>query len=126
MPCQTSEDREAIWNAIPDLARSFVRALSLPKLGRWFSWNECAKEQLCEFRVSKMLLEYYFQDVSDPDEDGTSFNDIATVAQSGSAAAQLQAMRKLGGCLKLAYKLTTTPFTGKCQYFGCGDKVLLD
>ena len=53
MNCATSEDREEAWKAIPELARSFIEVLSLPKLGRWFSWNQCAEEQICEFWVGK-------------------------------------------------------------------------
>ena len=108
MNCATSEDREEVWKAIPELARSFIEVLSLPKLGRWLSWNQCAEEQICEFWVGEMILEGTFKDVPDPDLDATSFGDIRKVGQSKSAAAQLAEMRRLGGGLKLAYRLMTT------------------
>ena len=82
--------------------------LSFPKLGRWFSWNDCAAEQICEFWVRKMILEATFNEVQDPDIDATSFDDINSVGRAKSAAAELATMIKLGGGLKLAYKLMTT------------------
>ena len=82
--------------------------LSLPKLGRWFSWNDCAEEQIFEFWVSKMILEAKFLTLEDPDNDATSFEDINSVGRARSAAAELAAMRKLGGGLKLASNVMTT------------------
>ena len=104
----TQQDRQEVFDSIPELASSFLQALSLPKLGRWFSWNGCAEEQMCEYWVAKMLLESAFDDVPDPDLDSTSFDDIQNVGRARSAAAQLAAMRKLGGGLRLAYKLMST------------------
>ena len=108
MNWSTSEDREDVFNAIPDLASSFVKQLSFPKLGRWFSWNDCAEEQIREFWVDKMILEATFDDIQDPDDDATSFHDVNQVGRAKSPAAELAAMRKLGGGIKLAYKLMTT------------------
>ena len=44
-----------------------MNVLSMSKLGRWFSWQDCAHEQLPEFFASKMLLEDHVVD-ADPDE----------------------------------------------------------
>ena len=55
-----------------------------------------------------MLLEDAYNDVPDPDLDSTSFEEIQSVGRAKTAAGQLAAMRKLGGGLKLAYKLMTT------------------
>ena len=41
---------------------------TLPKLSRWFSWNDSCEEQLPEFRVLKLCLGYHYQDSKlDPD-----------------------------------------------------------
>ena len=63
---------------------------------------------MCEFWVGKMILGATFNEVQDPDIDATSFDDISSVGRAKSAAAELAAMRKLGGGLKLAYKVSTT------------------
>ena len=107
MCTSTREGRERVWDALPELADSFVHSLSLPKLGRWFSWNQCAEEQLCEFWPGRMILEGTHRDIPDPDAEATSFRDIREVAKAKSAKAQLAEMRKLGGGLKLAYRLMT-------------------
>ena len=108
MPWGTQEDREAVFENIPELAHSFVKALTMCKLGRWFSWNDCAHEQLQEYWVAKMLYESAFEDAPDPDADAVSFDEIQKVGKTKSAAAELAAMRKLGGGLRLAYRLMTS------------------
>jgi len=42
----TAEDRERLHNALPDLAVSFVGSKEMCKLGRCFSWNQRAEQQL--------------------------------------------------------------------------------
>ena len=66
LPLETESDEFALWEKIPQLM-SFNRATEAPKLGRWFSWNTQAKEQLREFNAQKMVLESSFA-LDDPDE----------------------------------------------------------
>ena len=43
---ETEEDYTTLFDDLPFLARSFSAAMDVAKLGRWFSWNTCALEQL--------------------------------------------------------------------------------
>ena len=45
---ETFEDKATIWDAVQELP-SFCAKGSLPTLGRWFSWNQVAHEQMPEF-----------------------------------------------------------------------------
>ena len=58
----TIADQQQLFDNLPAIARSFVNVLSMSKLGRWFSWQDCAHEQLPEFFASKMLLEDHVVD----------------------------------------------------------------
>ncbi len=58
LPCMTEEDVRAVFGALAALP-SFVSKASLPKLGRWFSWNAVCKEQLREFSALRMLLDHH-------------------------------------------------------------------
>ena len=53
----TEADQQEVFDNLPAIARSFVNVLSMSKLGRWFSWEDCAQEQLPDFYAAKMLLE---------------------------------------------------------------------
>ena len=46
---ETAEDHTRLYVHLPHLAGSFLNSKETCKLGRWFSWNDCAKEQLGEF-----------------------------------------------------------------------------
>ena len=72
----TREEEQALFDCLPDLARSWRASLDISKLGRWFSWNGCAKEQLGEYWISKMLLEFHREGMQDPDEHPVAFGDL--------------------------------------------------
>ena len=63
-------------------ARSFTVAMDVAKLGRWFSWNNCASEQLGEYWVQKMIIEDHLgvggrstsAGQHDPDDSGIAFD----------------------------------------------------
>ena len=76
--------------------------MSHPKLSNWFAWNKCASEQLGEFFAGRMVYESQMHGgaVADPCETG-GFSLSAGV----DPRAELQAILKGGGGLKLAYKL---------------------
>ena len=87
----TPEDYTSLFDDIPFLARSCRRALEVVKMGRWFSWNGCARGQLPEFHIQKMLLEHHLdagpcssagQD-RDPDDCETAFDDLKASARPG-------------------------------------------
>ncbi|CAK9028410.1 Uncharacterized protein SCF082_LOCUS18356, partial [Durusdinium trenchii] len=58
-----------VWGVLPDL-ETFGSKCTFPKLGRWFSWNQAAEEQLKEWTALKCVLAYHFgHDAAlDPDE----------------------------------------------------------
>ena len=39
MPYETYEDKDKVWRKLAELP-SFTQAGGLPKMSRWFSWNE--------------------------------------------------------------------------------------
>ena len=58
---------EQVWDALAE-CNTFHTKGTLPKLSRWFSWNDSCEEQLPEFRVLKLCLGYHYQDSKlDPD-----------------------------------------------------------
>ena len=83
----------------------------LSKLGRWFSWNGCAKQQLNEYWACKMLLENHMQGrrdpMQDPDEEPVGFDDLQAAARAKTPAAELAKLKAANGGLRLAYKLMT-------------------
>ena len=102
---ETIADQQHVFDNIPSIAQSFVNVLSMSKLGRWFSWQQCAAEQLPEFFASKMLLEDHCVNDTDPDETeaATSFDALAPT-QGNKSTSQWASFNKLkvaggGGCL---------------------------
>ena len=69
----TQEEEQALFDRLPDLARSWCASLDISKMGRWFSWNGCAEEQLGEYWISNMLLELHQEGMPDPDEHPVAF-----------------------------------------------------
>ena len=85
-------------------------------MGRWFSWNGCAREQLPEFHIQKMLLEHHLdagpcssagQD-RDPDDCETAFDDLKAAARPQTHQAELAKMKAANGGFKLAYQLMSS------------------
>lgn len=106
LPCNTSADKEQTWAQLSCLP-TFVKKASLPKLGRWFSWNSVAHEQLPEYSALQMLLEYHFgfdfESAGADDEEGRGEN-IAAVS-ADDPRQELAALKSVVGGLKLAATL---------------------
>ena len=82
-----------------------VRKGSLPRCGRWFSWNATAHEQLLEFNILMMLLEHHFATSEDDLEDTNAApGDVVAVACEDPWA-ELRALKTATGGFRLAYKL---------------------
>ena len=105
---ETRDDQQRLFNRLPLLARSWCQTLDISKLGRWFSWNACADEQLGEFWVSKMLLEHYLGDSSDPDESPVAFDDLLGASKAKTPQAELARLKAANGGLRLAYRLMSS------------------
>ena len=58
MPFGTDTERTAVWNRLAFMY-TYDHAGSIPKAGRWMSWNQCFYEQHHEFHASKMLYEWF-------------------------------------------------------------------
>ena len=102
MPAQTAEDHQRIFNKIFEM-KSFTQKLGQPKVSNWFAWNGMAKEQMPEFHATKCVFASTFTDDPDPDEDHGSFE-----KPTNDPKAQLQAIVKGGGGVRLAYSLMKT------------------
>ena len=108
--------------------------MDLAKMGRWFSWNHCASEQLGEFWIQRMILEDHLEVGSspcssagqqdrpcssaglvDPDETGVAFDDLQAAAAAKTPQAQLAQLKAANGGLKLAYRLMTTQLYDHCK-----------
>ena len=64
----SSDDLQMLWQEVAAMP-SFHRKQSLPKQGRWFSWNQAAEEQLKEFHASRMIFEHHCGGVNETDPD---------------------------------------------------------
>ena len=118
-PLDSPEDYTSLFDDIPFLARSFRRALDVAKMGRWFSWNGCASEQLPEFHIQKMLLEHHLDagpcasaghdgQIRDPDDCATAFDDLQGAARAKTPQAQLAQLKAANGGFRLAYGLMSS------------------
>ena len=61
-------DLQALWEEVAAMP-SFHLKKSLPKQGRWFSWNQAAEEQLREFHACRMIFEHHCGDLHETDPD---------------------------------------------------------
>ena len=61
---------QEVWNSLSDNLKSWRVKLGLPKASRWFSYNEQAAEQVCEFWASRMIMEWSLasENVESPEE----------------------------------------------------------
>ena len=81
LKCDTEEDRQHVWARAFD-SSSFHRQGTYPKMGRWFSWNQVASEQIHEFWVLCMVLEHHLSP-SEGAVDDTAF-DVSALHDAGS------------------------------------------
>lgn len=94
----------AVWEAVAALP-SFHKKQSLPKQGRWFSWNQSCEENLAEYFASRMIYEHHLGLEEDPDTLSADIFDIHRAGQQLSPQAELSALKKISGGISLAYKL---------------------
>lgn len=104
-----------VWDQLGSI-KSFTRKGTLPKLSRWFSWNEAADEQAPSFNVLKLILRYHFGDGTEIDPDlcqqKKELDQLAHL-KSGEEEDDKNTMRKqfnilrekVGGGLKLAFHI---------------------
>ena len=92
MRFDTLDCQQRAFDVLPTYAPSFTGQKEVVKLGRWFSWNAAASEQLPEFWIAKMLLEHHFDgSIPDPDEASATqvaFDDLRGRANVGSPRLQ--------------------------------------
>ena len=114
-----------VWGVLPDL-ETFGSKCTFPKLGRWFSWNQAAEEQLKEWTALKCVLAYHFgHDAAlDPDEAQRKRTlgrmvqeDARNAGHAGQDSLRKQFGRlkeQLGGGLKLSYHLMSKKLYQMC------------
>ena len=67
-------------------------------MGRWFSWNSIAKIGMQVHNAMKMIFEFHFgEDLCDPDEAATKFDDLQGAASDRNVRALLSAMHSSAG-----------------------------
>ncbi len=107
MPYDSESDKQAVFDNLCHVAGSFTKQLEICKLGRWFSWNQCARQQMPEYHTMKMLLEHHLADQQDPDNDATAFDDLLAATRAKTPAAELAKLKSATGGLGLCHKLMT-------------------
>lgn len=108
MPCESEADIASVWAAIAEL-ESFHKKQSLPKQGRWFSWNESCQENLTEYWASRVIYEHHLgPDAADPDTLSAHIFDIHSAGKQVSAQAELAALKKISGGINLAHSLMSS------------------
>ena len=97
-----------VFDKLCDL-ETFRKKGTLPKMSRWFSWNQSAEENLGEFRAARVILKHAFREDGrlDPD-DCDAQRQLSKAATGGSSKESLRKefstlKEQLGGGLKLAY-----------------------
>lgn len=111
-----------VWDALAE-RNTFHTKGTLPKLSRWFSWNDSCEEQLPEFRGLKLCLGYHYQDSKlDPDLAEEQRGLASLVNESKKKCGDAQQIRRefsklkecLGGGPKLAYYCMTEKLWFHC------------
>ena len=99
-----TNDAHDVWRRLADTP-TFSRKGALPKLGRWFSWNGVAEEQLQELSVLRMLLDW--SSGSEADEEAGEPQTLAAAGEHNDPRAELRALQSAAGGFKLAHLLLT-------------------
>ena len=109
----TIDERIEVWEKMGTL-KSFNGAMETPKMGRWFSWNGAARDQIKEWHTVKMVCEFSLQEndtYMDPDAaDALPFDhkSLEAVRNKENPVAQLRAMKMSAGGLQLCYSLMSS------------------
>ena len=118
MPTGTEKEQLEIMRRLREL-RSFRKRLQQSKLGRWFSWNGCAHENMPEFSATNMVLEHHLLQqgggLEDPDDSRVAFDDLQKAAKAPTPQAELSRLRSAGGGLRPAYKLMSADLLVHCK-----------
>ncbi len=129
MPCRTREEQEAIFGVVSELP-TIRRRGELSKLGRWFSWNGAAEENLQYFSAFKMILEDFLDGpgkaIMDPDKAAVAFDDLSAAANAKTPYAAIQKLREEGGGMKFAYNLSATSLYNLCTIAAEGTRPCWD
>ena len=113
MPANTDAEMQAIMDRVAELP-TFRGRPTRSKLGRWFSWNQSAKENLPDYFAAKMVIEdYLFGKIAgvpsqDPDETCVAFDDLKAATNCKTPQAELAKLRQNTGGFELAYKLMSS------------------
>lgn len=110
LPFETPLQKEDVLKQVA-LTKSFRQQLDTPKMGRWFSWNACAEQQVKEYHIAKMVYEHHLSlrgHVSDPDVDGPGYKTLLAASKAKTARAELELLRKTCGGFRLAYTLMSS------------------
>ena len=99
-----TNDAHDVWRRLADTP-TFSRKGALPKLGRWFSWNGVAEEQLQELSVLRMRLDW--SSGSEADEEAGEPQTLAAAGEHNDPRAELRALQSAAGGFKLAHLLLT-------------------
>ena len=59
MPFDNVAEKRAVLHEVFCM-ESFSKAMEIPQIARWMSWNSSAQAQVKEFHATKMILEAYF------------------------------------------------------------------
>jgi hypothetical protein len=116
---------EEVWSELSS-CRTFHCKGTMPKLGRWFAWNDAAEEQLSEFHVLKLVLAYHYKHEKknlDPDAQAEcqAISEAAKLAARGDGSKtdmrkEFSALKEaLGGGTKLAYFVMSEKLFGLCR-----------
>lgn len=119
-----SATAQDVWQALPDLD-GFHCKQTLPKVSRWFSWNQSAEEQLPFFHALKLVLAYEFasSEALDSEESQVAGNLDRLCSDAASSSAEKINMRdefskikkQLGGGFRLAHALSSERLFRRCQ-----------
>ena len=105
-----------VWRSLPN-AGAFANKGTLPKMSRWFSWNQSYEEQIASWHVLKLALAYHFaseKNQIDPDvaAQKRELDALARLDQNATEQEKVNVKHefsrlkeKLGGGLKLAFHL---------------------
>ncbi|CAK9104133.1 Uncharacterized protein SCF082_LOCUS48620 [Durusdinium trenchii] len=107
---EPSSTKKEVWDTLP-LLPGFSTKQTMPKLSRWFSWNESAQENVPEWSSLKLCLAYHFDDLNlDPDKayaerQQKQSNNDGTKSATNMRKEFGRLKEKVGGGLKLCYHI---------------------
>ena len=105
-----------LWNAAFESAESFRKKGSMVKMSRWFSWNQCAEEQLRDWHTFKMVLTYNSKSKglvpNDGEEQANESTDREKLmreakCKKNNETKNWQLLKQTAGAFPLAFKIMT-------------------